>query len=37
MIVMGDVNSHIGLLGDRVNQNAELLIVDEMSMECKGL
>ena len=35
VIVMGDMNGHIGLLGERINQNGEMLIefTDEMGLE----
>ena len=35
MIVMGDMNAHIGLLGERMNRNGEMLaeFVDEMNLE----
>ena len=35
IIIMGDMNGHIGLLGERINQNGELLdeFVDEMNLE----
>ena len=35
MIVMGDMNAHVGILGEQVNRNVETLgeFVDEMDLE----